>query len=261
MSKKLIPLTDEELSNWKSCLSVVNTNNFLPPHIDEDDELSSISYLSIHNDFNVWNLLNPKKKGNPLSRIYKDSKKVIGMRTCPFPPFDDEEPYYSSFLDMLEHEDAKLLRYSWCQWYNLSTNDFIEKLNKKFYFLTITGKDRIPDNEDMICKMEHFSNDIFNNDRYERFVKVIWNIEVGKHKDKPNLHLHAVIVFKESTKNFIRDCKSRFLKYFKIYGVDILMKPYTIAGSYYNDKVDYLRNKDKSILHQNYRDLDILMEL
>lgn len=151
-------------------------------------------------------------------------------------------------------------RMTWCRYYKKDYNEYLIKDKQpNFYWVTITGKKRIEDNHDTFRKMKSFCEDLYSNDSYKRFEKVIYNIETGKHEDNPNLHTHALIIFENSTKNFKRDCISRFNKYFKEYGIDIDMKRFAIhLEKIYNDKLNYLNNKDKSILHQNYRDLEIL---
>lgn len=156
----------------------------------------------------------------------------------------------------------------YCEFYDIKYIQ--EKPLKCFYWLTLTGKDRIPDTPDNIDKMYEFGKTLFNNNKYKRFYKVIWNIETGKHKDNPNLHLHALIIFEKSNKNFHTtkmkgrsDVKSIWNKYFKSYGLDLGKDSYQIfrgknIDEIYKDKKEYLSNKDKSILHQNYRDLEIL---
>jgi len=156
----------------------------------------------------------------------------------------------------------------YCEFYDIKYIQ--EKPLKCFYWLTLTGKDRIPDTQDNIDKMYEFGKTLFNNNKYKRFYKVIWNIETGKYKENPNLHLHALIIFEKSNKNFHTtkmkgrsDVKSIWNKYFKSYGLDLGKDSYQIfrgknIDEIYKDKKEYLTNKDKSILHQNYRDLEIL---
>lgn len=151
-------------------------------------------------------------------------------------------------------------RMTWCRYYKKSSSDYmIKDKQPNFYWVTITGKKRIEDNKDTILKMRSFCEDVYSNESYKRFEKVTYNIETGKHEDNANIHTHALIIFEHSTKNFKRDCISRFNKYFKEYGIDIDMKRFAIhLDKIYNDKLNYLNNVDKSILHQNYRDLEIL---
>ena len=141
---------------------------------------------------------------------------------------------------------------------------------KMFYWLTLTGKDRIPDTPDTLKSMLEFGNALFNNNNYKRFNKVYWNIETGKHQDRPNLHLHALIVFENTSKNFHSlkpkgrsDVRTLWNNYFKQYGLDIGKDSYVFfkgknIQQIYDDKLSYLQNNEKSILHKNYRDLEIL---
>ena len=108
-----------------------------------------------------------------------------------------------------------------------------------------------------ICK------EIFNNDKWKRFTSVKWCIETGKHKENPNLHVHALIVFDKSNKNFERDYIRLWNKYFKNYGINFKgsgkqhFKGKDVV-TIYKDKCDYFVNHKKSVLHENFIDLNIL---
>lgn len=169
------------------------------------------------------------------------------------------------------HRDLRFDRKDFCRFYDI---DYIpEKKLKRFYFLTLTGKDRIPDTPENIEAMKSFGLTLFNNERYKRFHKVKWNIETGKKRDNPNLHIHACIWFENSNKNFHSlkpkgrsDVRNTWMKYFNKYGLDYGKDSYqSFSGSMvktiYEDKMNYLSNVDKSILHKNYRDLEILYEI
>ena len=134
------------------------------------------------------------------------------------------------------------------------------KKRKFFYFMTMTGKKRIVDNPRNIKLMHNFGLNIFNNNIYKRFYKVDWNVETGKHIDKSNVHIHALIIFDTTNKNFKRDFCNSFKKIFGMYDYKedrFVMKLTDI----YRDKYEYLHNKDKSVLHKNYRDTGILEHL
>lgn len=171
----------------------------------------------------------------------------------------------------IKHRDLRCDVKDFCRFYDI---EYIpEKKLKRFYFLTLTGKDRIPDTSDNIDKMTAFGKTLFSNENYKRFHNVKWNIETGKHKENPNLHIHAVIWFENSNKNFHSlkpkgrsDVRNNWLQYFKQYGLDYGKDSYqSFSGSkvkeIFDDKCDYLTNKDKCILHKNYRDLQILYEI
>lgn len=132
-----------------------------------------------------------------------------------------------------------------------------------FYFYTFTGDNRIPCSEININNMKKICKDIFNNDNWKRFTYVDWCIETGKHMDNQNLHVHALIVFDKSNKNFERDFIRLWNKYFKNYGINFKgsgkqhFKGKGVA-TIYKDKLDYFTNHKKSVLHENYMNLNIL---
>ncbi len=148
----------------------------------------------------------------------------------------------------------------WVDRYNLFYKTEFEPIKKKhrkfFYWVTCTGKIRIDDSKINIEKMHKFGLNIFNNNSYTRYYKCYWNIETGKYKDKPNLHIHALIIFDSTNKNFKRDFVNAFKKIFNNY--DYKENRFgTKLTEIFQDKYEYLKNDNKSVLHQNYRDLDI----
>ena len=162
------------------------------------------------------------------------------------------------------HNEVKLYH----EWYGKEFKK--DKPLRMFYWLTLTGKDRIPDTPESVKLMTEFGNALFNNNNYKRFNTVHWNIETGKHQDKPNLHLHALIIFENTSKNFHSlkpkgrsDVRTLWNNFFNQYGLDIGKDSYIFfkgknIQQIYKDKLNYLRNEGKSILHKNYRDLEIL---
>lgn len=152
----------------------------------------------------------------------------------------------------------------WIDIYNkyYNTNILINRKIKRkfFYFITITGKKKIKDNNSNIELMHNFGKNFFNNDSYKRYYRADWNIETGKHADDSNLHIHALIIFNSTNKNFKRDFCSAFKKIFRDYDYKesrFIMRLQDI----YKDKYNYLHNVNKSILHQNYRDTGIIEHL
>ncbi|AXH79575.1 MAG: hypothetical protein [Circular genetic element sp.] len=147
------------------------------------------------------------------------------------------------------------------------TNFYYEYLNiskpiihSNFYFYTWTGFKKIRDTPENIQKLINIANAIFNNDRFKRYKSIVWKIETGKNITDSNLHIHALIKF-ETAKNFDRDFKAAWLREFAKEGLCELNKN---AKQFYKgnkhhhiymDKMNYLNNKDKSILHKNYRDI------
>lgn len=156
----------------------------------------------------------------------------------------------------------------YCNFYDINVNSMIIHEIKFFYHMTITSGPldkfkQLVDSKENIDKMFKINSDVFANDDWVRFLRVYWNIETGKNKDKPNLHTHALIIFDKSNKNFERDYKRRWEKTFGKGNINILIQKFGWKGNQkiYNDKYDYLHNIEKSILHQNFRDLGILETL
>ena len=252
--KKFQKLTTQEIIEW--CEDYATHGP--PPHLCKDKEWD---------DLNMQYHMNLEYNG--LWKKYYYCAEPDNSHEFFGPSFWDEKhknrmlDFRYSIMNILEDECFECIesaRMTWCSYYKKDYNDYMIK-NKQpnFYWVTITGKKRIEDNENTILKMKSFCEDVFSNESYRRYEKVTYNIETGKHENNPNLHVHALIIFEHSTKNFKRDCISRFNKYFKDYGIDIDMKRFAIhLEKIYNDKLNYLNNVDKSILHQNYRDLEIL---
>jgi hypothetical protein len=165
--------------------------------------------------------------------------------------------------ELLDDKDYDgLINYTedYIKYFNLCKKNFKLKKIKFFYFLTVTGKNRIIVNDDNIAKMKNCLKLIFNNDNYKRYYKVLYNIETGKYEDNPNLHTHAVIIFDSTNKNFKRDFTRTWNRFFKSDGIDFKMDSFSYLPCYdiYEDKCNYLKNVDKSVEHQNYLDLKIL---
>lgn len=216
----------------------------------------------------IWTELNTNEVNNWIDDYY--NKYVRGKTEHEFFMATVEDPFFSKYVwlkgalwKLLHNKDCdtiRPLRKEWCDFYMDNKDNYKRKVVKYFYFFTATGKDRIDVNDENICKMYELNKKLFNNDNYKRFHKVCWNIETGKHEDRPNLHTHALIVFDSTNKNFKRDYSNSFKKVFKKEGVDIDIKMFGFLGNQgiYQDKLEYLQNVKKSILHKNYKDLEIL---
>ncbi len=167
--------------------------------------------------------------------------------------------------DLFLENDIKELKYHgklYCKFYKIDYKDFKIKVIKYFYFLTATGgKGKIRVNDNNIKNMYDMNKKIFTNEIYKRFHSVIWNIETGKKIDDSNLHTHALITFDSTNKNFERDYSGSFKKLFK--SIDLQIQKFGMNGNeeIYNDKLGYLKNEGKSILHKNYKDLEIFEHL
>ncbi len=165
--------------------------------------------------------------------------------------------YLREVIESLDFEELEHHARLYCKFMKLNEKDFMNREIKFFYFLTATGKNKIIVNEENIGKMYKLNKNIFNNDNYKRFHKVYWNIETGKNEQDSNLHTHALIVFDKTNKNFERDYKNNFKKAFE--NIDLDIKKFGWRGNQdiYEDKLNYLKNVEKSILHKNYKDLEI----
>jgi hypothetical protein len=180
----------------------------------------------------------------------------------------DEDNIHVEGLDAcLMHDEIKLYGLAmdyWVEKYNefYGTNHQPIKSKKRrfFYWITITGKKRIEVNDDSVFKMHQFGLNIFNNNSYKRYYKVHWNVETGKYIDKSNLHIHALIVFESNNKNFKRDFCNAFKKIFKDYDYNE-SRFGMIQTEIFKDKLGYLKNENKSVLHKNYKDLKIYEHL
>lgn len=166
------------------------------------------------------------------------------------------ELMYDLNFEELEHH-ARL----YCQFIGGNEDDYKNREIKYFYSMTATGKNKLLVNESNIGCMYKVNKKVFNNDDWRRFFRVYWNMETGKNPDEPNLHTHALIIFDKTNKNFLRDYGNTFKKAFG--SVDIDMKKFGWRGNneIYEDKLNYLKNVGKSILHKNYKDLEIFEHL
>lgn len=189
----------------------------------------------------------------------------------------DNEEYYNMVIfcindfginkflrDIMREKDFEELQHHaqlYCRFMKLDENNFKVRDIKYFYFMTATGKDKIRVDENNIKIMFELNKKIFSNETYKRFYKVFWNIETGKYINDSNLHTHALIIFDKTNKNFDRDYKNLFRKAFG--NIDLDIKKFGWRGNkdIYEDKLNYLKNVEKSILHKNYKDLEIFENL
>lgn len=159
-------------------------------------------------------------------------------------------------------EELKFCTHEYCKWYGYNIKDYRLRIIKYFYFLTASGgKQKILVNESNLDIMYKLNKKIFTNEIYKRFHKVYWNIETGKKINDPNLHTHALIIFDSTNKNFDRDYRNSFKKAFG--NIDLQIQKFGWRGNIeiYEDKLSYLKNINKSILHKNYKDLEIFEHL
>ena len=133
-------------------------------------------------------------------------------------------------------------------------------------FFSCVPKHRISITEGEVRKMKNFLEKYFT-DQY--FFKVAFNIESGKHENKPNLHFHFICIYnKNGSKNF----RSRILydawnKHYpnnplnwergKHVGIDCVK---CNVDFMVKDKLAYFHNESKGS-HTNFLDLDYYREL
>lgn len=135
---------------------------------------------------------------------------------------------------------------------------------KGLSFYTICPRQRLPFNESEVMKLEDFCKKFFENEKL--FENVKWVVESGKHKDCPNLHIHALISFKKCMgKNFSRVLKSSWARVYPDpqYTID-----YNVKGNkgihrapcntllIQRDKETYMSNSSKGS-HENFVDLNV----
>lgn len=129
-------------------------------------------------------------------------------------------------------------------------------------FYTIVPKERLPFNEGEIVKIREFCKIVFNK---KKLLKCAWVVEVGKHKENPNLHIHAVC--KLIDKNFKRYAVAQWKKMYPDYKyrIDWIDKKRNACGwkmipcntlPIQEDKLKYLKNNYKGS-HENFIDLKV----
>lgn len=142
------------------------------------------------------------------------------------------------------------------------------------HFYTFVPKERIPLEPLNMNAMAKFCQIAFENPNFIRWSK--WVIESGKHKDRPNPHIHVVIKFNGQPKNWQRDVIHKEWK--KIFTDpnftlqwkrQVGKKTYKGVDRYAcqtaritDDKIAYMDNDKKNTLHKgtdhtNFIDLGI----
>lgn len=236
-------LIDELRSSVLSFIDRYESNICFNDPSSDDKVKYEMLYPSHKNE--IANLKKDYLKSNsPLWRrmiineiIHITSKvKILELIDC---EFNDEEFYY--------------------KWFNKPK----PTIRTNFYWYSITGDSRIPAIDENINKMILIGKKLFNNDTWIRYKDVYWNVETGKDENNSNLHIHALIDFDKSNKSFDRDLIRIWKKEFKNYGINIKGKGKqhyrgSAVHEIWDDKLKYLTNDSKSILHNNYKDLNIL---
>lgn len=177
-----------------------------------------------------------------------------------------------------ECEDALSWCFSYMETFNLTEVSFDKKnsyyqsmkpfLNpvpyarpvKGMVFYSLVPEQRLPFTDESIEDLKSLCIKVFET---TRFYSVNWCIESGKHKDKPNLHIHALCNFKNS-KNFRRELIKKWNQVFDNdkYRIDwkskkncgIHMEPCNTL-EIQSDKLNYMTNANKGE-HENFTDLD-----
>lgn len=130
-------------------------------------------------------------------------------------------------------------------------------------FYTIVPKERLPFNEVEVMRISSFAEKFFNNSKL--FKSAHFCVESGKHENKPNLHIHALILFKKGQgKNFSRSLKSCWnavyeqkynISYKEKGNIGIHRVPCN-TEQIQLDKESYMSNAHKGS-HENFTDLGI----
>jgi len=129
-------------------------------------------------------------------------------------------------------------------------------------FYTIVPSEKLPFNEVEVMRMSKFCEKFFNNSKL--FLMSHYCVEAGKHKEKPNLHIHALILFR-GRQNFSRELKTAWNKCYKESKYNIIYKEKGNCGIHrvpcntlkiQQDKENYMCNDSKGS-HVNFTDLGI----
>ena len=139
-------------------------------------------------------------------------------------------------------------------------NSFNHKENKIYHWYTIVTDERMPYTAEYIRKWRDFAEDVFETSAKKWFKETWWVVESGKHINNPNLHLHALVEFKNS-KHFRRDLLRKWKKYvpeaqYNITHEKAIDMKTIDKTEYIKDKLDYMNNSLKGT-HENFTDLGV----
>lgn len=132
----------------------------------------------------------------------------------------------------------------------------------KCAWYSIVPKERLPYCSGNIKRLKDLCERCFTEDNVECCK---WVIESGKHKDKPNLHIHALVKIGGRNKNFKRFFMGKWNKEFKDKRYNISYKSKDNCGwkmipvncwKMKQDKLDYMNNDSKGS-HENFVDLGV----
>lgn len=140
---------------------------------------------------------------------------------------------------------------------------------------TITPFQRLPFNKSEVMRMRNWCEKFFNNETI--FKSAHYCVECGKHKQYPNLHIHALVHFKPEGErgakgdNFARHLHTEWKKTYKDDKYNIAYKGWNSKKNkpnvgvlrlpcnteiMINDKREYMNNGSKGS-HENFLDLKI----
>lgn len=255
-------LNDEELSRMRIYLEDIKCVHASGAMSYEDYESKEeIIHYNFNKDNDCRSIMCKKPSIGPNRTWWSDypeheSAELNGMFFSPY-KFDINTGDYLYTCDYSE-DILRNCPFLYMTIFNINDKKMFQPQRRYFYWITITGKTRIDVNDVTVKQMYTFFKEFYTNEKWQRYHKMIWNIETGKDPDKPNLHHHALIVFNTTSKNFKRDISNKFKKIFK--SVDYNESYFTMVsqGDIYKDKKDYLLNDEKSVCHQNYKDLKVL---
>jgi len=162
-------------------------------------------------------------------------------------------------------------------WYKLLKDKLPEHISSSeadSFFYTFVPEERLPLDPETLNKMAAFCGEVFENTDYIR--ESWWVVESGKHPERPNPHIHAVIRFNGKPKNWQRDqVRKKWKSFFPdpAHRLDWMRKvgkkmfkgtdKYTCTTNRITlDKIDYLDNDRKNSMlggtdHTNFVDLGI----
>lgn len=234
-----IPLLDGSIHE-------INTGNFGQPRFHEIPEDFYQRYTS--NDASLI---------DGVSRVVNDMKRLTHFHAI---LEDLKKRGYDDVATTLNSDCESILR-------KYVKRKKIQKKSSLTYrglaFYSCCPKTRLRVSEGEVMKMSKFCEKVFSK---KWFSDVKWILESGKHKDKPNLHFHALARFR--SKSAAGNWRSRVLipEWNKQYpdnpldwkrgqdkGIDVV---HCNTGQIQKDKYNYLENDSKGS-HENFTDLKI----
>lgn len=216
---------------------------------------------------------------------YRDASIVCG-RACAYHPLDNPQGrcrcdihdntcedvarliHYYEIIDRLRNEgvrvdlneDCKKVLKKYCKKPKIKKDP--EKEGPKCAWYSIVPKERLDFTPGNIKRLKNLCEKCFTEKNCEC---AQWVVESGKHKDKPNLHIHALVKIGGRNKNFKRFFISKWNKEFKdkrynisyIEGSNVGWKMIPVnCWKMKEDKLSYMNNDSKGS-HENFVDLGV----